>query len=127
MNPDPAPILTIDNISQVEWWLILIGVLGLVGIVFGVGYGIIRAARYPAPALLVMALSMLTLLAIVGYVVTSADELATLTGVGMGALAGAVNAVFNNPEKKQSEALKMTEIAEDYRDHPTGNDPGGES
>ena len=89
--------MTATDWSNVDLKVILLVALIIVllgSVAFGVGYAILRAAKYPQPTLLVMSLSMLTLLTVAAFVATETEDLLTLTGVGLGALAGAVNAVF---------------------------------
>ena len=85
---------TINAISDRGWTVILI--LGAVAsaVAFTTAWSILKSADKPAPTLLVMSLSMLTLLAVVAYVVTGSQEMATLAGVGLGALAAAVSTMF---------------------------------
>jgi len=85
---------TINAISDRGWTVILM--LGAVAaaIAFTTAWSILRSADKPAPTLLVMSLSMLTLLSVVAYVVTGSQEMATLAGVGLGALAAAVSTMF---------------------------------
>lgn len=62
-------------------------------------WAILRAASYEAPASLIVALSLLTFLALVGAIVTDSTELTTLAATGIGALAGAVSAQFTDKRR----------------------------
>lgn len=90
---DPGEL---NSISDRGWIVILI--LGLVAAVVAVivAYAILKASDKPAPTLLVMSLSMLTLLAVVAFVITGSQEMGTLAGVGLGALAAAVSSMFGS-------------------------------
>jgi uncharacterized membrane protein len=62
-------------------------------------WALLRAARHPAPTSLVVALSLLTLVALIGFVATQAESLVAVASAGIGALAGAVSAQFRQPDK----------------------------
>lgn len=55
---------------------------------------IYKAGRLPPAIALVIALSILTLFSMAGFIATQNAELATLAGTGLGAIAGAVTAVW---------------------------------
>lgn len=101
MDPD-----MLGQISERGWIVILI--LGLVAAVVAmiVAYAILKAADKPAPTLLVMSLSMLTLLAVVAFVITGSQEMGTLAGVGLGALAAAVSSMFSSLRSEMVERQK---------------------
>ena len=81
------------------------------GIVFGVAVllvvGLLKAGRLPPSVALVISLSILTLVSIIGFIFTletsNSAELATLAGTGLGALAGAVTAVWSDTEARRRE------------------------
>jgi hypothetical protein len=102
MDPD-----TLNAISDRGWIVILI--LGAVAaaVAFTTAWSILRSADKPAPTLLVMSLSMLTLLSVVAYVVTGSQEMATLAGVGLGALAAAVSSMFGRIQNIAATAEHM--------------------
>lgn len=58
-------------------------------------WALLKAAEYPAPVTLTVSLSILTLLSIVGAIVTDSTELVTLAATGLGALAGAVSSQYD--------------------------------
>jgi uncharacterized membrane protein YoaK (UPF0700 family) len=118
---DETPLIGLD-LNAAEGWVVVLWLAGLLLITLGVGYGILRASREPHPTMLVMALSMLTLLSIVGYAVTLSKEFGMLVGVGMGALAGAVNSVFRQENGPGSGEKK--EKDQNDSGPPTGSDPG---
>lgn len=88
-------------LTEAAWWLVFVVILMLGSIIFGIGYAILHSARYPQPTMLVMSLSMLTMLTVTAFVATNEADLLTLTGVGLGALAGAVNAIFTGGKTAQ--------------------------
>lgn len=61
---------------------------------------LLRAASKTMPAMVTISLSVLTLVAIVGFMLTGAETLGTLAGAGMGALAGALTNLFT-PDVEQ--------------------------
>jgi hypothetical protein len=61
---------------------------------------VIAATSLPPPVTLVVALTAITLVAIAGFVITDSKELATLAGLGMGALSGACAATWQATKKK---------------------------
>lgn len=77
---------------------VIIGILLLVAevaILLGcVAWAITRSARLPPPGLLVVSLSLLTLVLVVIYVFTRDNELLTLMGVPIGALAAATSSIY---------------------------------
>ena len=100
---------TVNAISDRGWIVILI--LGLVAAVvaFTTAWSILKSADKPAPTLLVMSLSMLTLLSVVAFVLTSSQEMATLAGVGLGALAAAVSSMFGRIQNIAATAEAQSE------------------
>jgi hypothetical protein len=75
---------------------------------------LIAVSNAPAPSMLVVALSLLTLLAIFGGVVTQNDESWTIAAAGVGALAGSVTALFDRYKKEEKKEI------EDYSDGSEG-------
>ena len=66
---------------------------------WGLVFALLRAARYPHPTAMVTALSLLTLLSLIGLGVSdgeAANTFGTLAATGIGALAGAVTSTFQN-------------------------------
>lgn len=61
--------------------------------------GLIAASRAPAPAMLVVSLSLLSLTALLGGMIFSEDSAISLAGAGLGALAGAVSAMFTGTNR----------------------------
>lgn len=108
-----------------EWWLLVLALLLMTLVVGGVGFAILQSAKYPQPTMLVMSLSLLTMLIVATYVVSEQEDLLTLTGVGLGALAGAVNAMFvGNPSAKGGpEPPEVGTDGERKEDVGDGSDP----
>lgn len=77
------------------------GVLVIVGCAAVLTWGLLRAAVLPHPMAIVIALSILTMLLIVGALVADdlAEQFLTLAGAGIGAIAGAVTSSFNGKGK----------------------------
>lgn len=68
----------------------------------------IRAAEFPDPQPLVIALGILTLVALLGALVSGNENAYTLAATGMGAIAGAVTATWGGgrtPPNDQSEII----------------------
>jgi len=59
-------------------------------------FALLRAASKKADAMIVVSVSLLTLVAIVGFMFTQAEALITLAGTGVGALAGAITNLFGD-------------------------------
>ena len=78
---------------------IIIGVL-VMFIIFGMGYILIKASSTRTSAdLLLVVLSVLTLVAMVLFAITSNDTLGTISATGVGALAGGVTAMFTKDRR----------------------------
>lgn len=107
-------------ITEAAWWLVFIIILMLGSIIFGIGYAILHSARYPQPTMLVMSLSLLTMLTVTAFVATEEVDLLTLTGVGLGALAGAVNAMFTGGKTAQEVPVEPPEIEEEPDERAAG-------
>jgi len=77
---------------------------------------LLRAARLEAPAMVTLALSIVTILALAVYAFTREEVMATLVGTGLGALAGAVTSQLADPNRRK--AAVMTEQPNDTVDEP---------
>lgn len=90
--------------------------LGILGVVAALGLvlviclltvrAILQAADHPAPTSLVVALSILTLVAIGGGISTNSNEAWTIAAAGVGALAGSVTAIFQKPHDDDDQPPK---------------------
>ena len=81
-------------------------VVSLIAIAFIAGvlaFVLLRAASRQADAMITVALSILTLVAVVGFVVTENEALVTLAGAGFGALAGALTHLFGDKKEGPSD------------------------
>jgi hypothetical protein len=85
------------SLTQLELLLIVVGGCVVVTSVFL--YALMRAARYPPPILLVTSLSMLTLIALLGAIVTDNSAVGTIAATGIGAVAGAVAHQFTSYQR----------------------------
>jgi predicted exporter len=70
--------------------------LGTIGVVV---WALLRAGRLPSPMSLVVALSLLSVIALIGFIFTSNESLLTIAATGVGALAGAVSTEFRHHDK----------------------------
>jgi hypothetical protein len=92
-----------------------------IAIAVGVGFGVLLvrslsatisdAARLPAPSALIVALSLLTLVAIIGALLTGDESAWTVGATGIGAMAGSLTAVYQRGvyEKYEEEEGPPTE------------------
>lgn len=80
------------------------GVFVIVGCAAVLVWGLLRAAVMPHPMAIVIALSILTLVAIIAALVDEAsDRFITLAATGIGAIAGAVTSSFNSGKDRDGE------------------------
>ena len=80
------------------------GVVVVVSVAWGLTAAVLRAARYPHPTSMVTALSLLTLIALIGLGLTdgeTATTFGTISATGIGALAGAVTSTFGRNNDKE--------------------------
>lgn len=56
--------------------------------------GLIYAGKAPAPSMLVVSVSLLSLTALIGGLIFDSDSSLALAGAGVGAIAGALSSVF---------------------------------
>lgn len=91
--------------SDVLEILSIVSLIVVAIVIGGVGYllvwGLLRAGHLRPSVALVIALSILTMVSIIGFIVTQTSgqqstELATLAGMGLGGLAGAVTTVWGD-------------------------------
>lgn len=71
---------------------------------WGLTFAVLRAAKYPHPTSMVTALSLLTLLSLMGLAIAdgeAANTFGTLAATGIGALAGAVTSQFQGHDKQK--------------------------
>jgi hypothetical protein len=81
---------------------IIIGIAVIIVAVVGVFvFALLRTAQYPPSTTLVLSLSMLTLVALVGFAVTRTETLGTISAAGIGALAGSVTAQFAKDDEQR--------------------------
>jgi hypothetical protein len=87
MSPDTDVILGAEVAVSLLAVAFIAGVLAFV---------LLRAATKQAEAMVTVALSILTLVAIIGFISTQNEALITLAGAGVGALAGALTNLFGD-------------------------------
>lgn len=63
-------------------------------------WAILKAGRLPHPSSLITALSLLTFLALIGFLLTEAESLVALASAGVGAIAGAVTTSFKDEKSE---------------------------
>lgn len=89
--------------------VIILGITGILGAVaWLLVWGLLRAGSLRPSVALVIALSILTAVSIIGSILTQTSgqqstELATLAGMGLGGLAGAVTAVWGEDRRMAEE------------------------
>lgn len=86
-------------------------------------WALLRSGRYPASISLVIALSLLTIVSIALFSVSGQETLGTLAATGMGALAGAVSAVWTD---RRNEQAKQPEEPKPIQKYPPGYKPHDE-
>lgn len=84
----------------------IVGIVAIVAISGAVAWALTRAltraAEHPAPTLLVVSLSILSLAALLGGLLLSSETALALAGAGIGAIAGAVSTTFtSNTDRKE--------------------------
>ena len=97
--------MTDEDLTSLEYLMALGAVLTVVAvIVWLVTRALLKAAQFPKSIALVIALSILTLVALTGAIATTNDGAVTaligLAGTGLGALAGAVSSVFGDGRRE---------------------------
>lgn len=82
------------EVEAAEVWGVVIG-LALVAVIVGVVvFALMRAARHAPNAMITISLSVLTLVALAGYIATQSETLGAIAAGGVGALGGALTALF---------------------------------
>jgi uncharacterized membrane protein len=82
-------VVAIIAISGIATWLLTRGLIG--------------AGQHPAPSMLVVSLSLLTLTALLGGLITGSETALALAGAGIGALAGAVSSTFTQQRRNRDD------------------------
>lgn len=85
--------------------LALIAISTLIGglVAWFMSKAMIKAAEFPDPQPLVIALALLTLIALLGALVSGNENAYTLAATGLGAIAGAVTATWGNKRDPPSD------------------------
>lgn len=90
---DPADTLEGLNTFGIE---VVVG-LGLVAVIISLlVFALLRAGRFPPAVGLIIALSILSFLAMAGFAATQQETFGTIAATAVGALAGAVSAVWTD-------------------------------
>ena len=103
----------------------------IVGIVV---WALLRAASRKVDIAVIVAVTILTAIAIFGFIVTTQEALITLAGTGLGALAGAITNLISggndDADTKSPRRLQVGRRRQDVPDQEAGgqagpSDPGG--
>lgn len=82
----------------------LLVALGLVAVIAGlVVFGLLRAATRKVDIGVIVAVTILTLVAIIGFIISQQEALVTLAGTGLGALAGAITNLVGDNKKDRTD------------------------
>jgi hypothetical protein len=87
------------ELSEVELTPVVIAIIiaievALIAIGIVLVWAIIKVRNQPAPAMLTVTLGLLTLVCILGYILSNSNVLGTLAATGLGALAGSLTNVL---------------------------------
>lgn len=82
--------------------------------------GLIYAGRAPAPSMLVVSVSLLSLTALIGGLIFDSDSALALAGAGVGAIAGALSSVFTGSSRSDCPDIDPDPpvVDEDDQSHP---------
>lgn len=111
-SPAPAAPIEVILANDFNGYLLLawfLAVIVLLATSIIMVKALIKVSEAPAPSMLVVALSLLTILSIFGGVATQNDEAWTIAAAGVGALAGSVTALFERYRKKGDKEDEPTE------------------
>jgi chromate transport protein ChrA len=98
---------------------ILVGIAVIIVAVVGVFvFALLRTAQYPPSTTLVLSLSMLTLVALVGFAITRTETLGTISAAGIGALAGSVTAQFAKDDEQRLAMRRKVRQADEPEETP---------
>ena len=98
-----------DSLAVAEIWGVVIG-LGLVAAIVGtVVFALMRAARHAPNAMITISLSVLTLVSLAGFIATANDTLGAIAAGGVGALGGALTALFQQQQPTEDPATTEEE------------------
>ena len=100
-----TPAVTLEEIDRLGWWVIFVGIAEMALLMFGIILALYKSATLPQPALLVMAISLVTLVILVIFVVTGDTDVLTLAGVPIGALVTAATGTFRDHNEEAQMVL----------------------
>ena len=81
-------------------WPVVGTVVALIVLGWILTRAIIAAASLRPPAMVAVSLSILTLVALGGFILTGLEVLATIAATGFGAIAGAMTSLFNGGNRR---------------------------
>jgi hypothetical protein len=101
----------VNTLADIDFTAVTPGTLILIALATGIAgvaawflsKSMIRAAEFPDPQPLIIALGILTLVALLGALVTGKSDAYTLAATGMGAIAGAVTATWGGGKRNDDE------------------------
>ena len=82
------------TISPATVWLVLGVALTATLVALVLSWAVLKAGKHPAPTMLVLAVSLLSITALIGGLVLDNDSALAIASAGLGALAGAVSSTF---------------------------------
>lgn len=83
-----------STLAAAEIWGVTLGLAFVAVIVGAVMFALLRAASRAPDAMITISLSVLTLVAIAGFIATRSETLGAIAASGVGALGGALTAIF---------------------------------
>lgn len=108
----------LTDLDQLGWWVIFVALAEIALLLAGVIWALLQAAHLPAPVLLVMAITLVTFLILMVYVVTRTNEVLTLAGVPIGALVTAATGVFKGDLNAMQRAVDEVTLRLDAQPPP---------
>lgn len=106
---DPDGSITFFNSEVSILSAVVVALFLLLGIAALMVWALIKAGNMRPPAALVTALSMLTLIAIIGGISTTNDEAWAIAAAGVGALAGSVTNVYQSSMDRMEKLISSQE------------------
>lgn len=120
MEPTPGTV-TILNTEVGVLVAVVVSLVLLLVIAGLMTWALIRAGSMRPPAALVTALSMLTLVSIIGGIATTNDEAWAIAAAGVGALAGSVTNVYQSSLERLERLINAQEEANKNGGPPPAN------
>ena len=136
-TPTPSPTVTLvpveddtlhELLGATPAGAIVIAMIGLmvIGTTVLIAWAVLRAAKYPPPTSLITALSLLSLLAILGGIATNNNAAWTIGAAGVGALAGSVTALFQQGKFTEGQVQQAVQVVRELERHEADDDLTGD-